>query len=81
MDTIHDLHILNNFRLQKGLNGISPIRPSVRQLENCVALGIEQMDLTDMPKFTRSESFYRSIICEITEKERTHFCKINKIKI
>jgi hypothetical protein len=70
VDSIADLHIVNQWRYGKGLEAVVPRKPSVRQIENAVALGIENLDITDLPKLVRSAEFYLSIIPEITDKER-----------
>jgi hypothetical protein len=64
-DTISDLCIVNKWRLDKGLETISPKSQSVKQLENAVALSINGLDVSDLPKLTRGVSFYVSILPEI----------------
>jgi hypothetical protein len=51
--------------------------PSVRKLENSVALGIEDLDMRVLPKLERSAEFYYSILPEIKPKEREHFKRLN----
>jgi hypothetical protein len=77
-DTIDDLRIVNNWRYLNGLVRVSPSKPSVRQLENAVALAIENIDECSLPPLVRGVEFYISIIPEITERERKAFVKLNK---
>lgn len=78
-DTVHDLALVNKWRTDHKMNAVSPIKPSVRQLENCVALGLEGLELDhDFPALLRGSSFYLSILPEINDKERKTFEKINK---
>lgn len=70
MDSITDLSKVNNWRYYKGLTPVVPKSQSVRQIENAVALGIEGLDITDLPKLVRSAEFYLSIIKEIKVSER-----------
>lgn len=77
VDSIHDLDIVNKFRKSKGLNAISPYAPSVRALENSIALGLEKIDITGLPKLLRSHRFYLGCIPEIKEKERSKYFKLN----
>lgn len=77
-DTISDLQKINAWLVKKGLRAISCYGPSVRALENSVAMGLEPLDTAGMPELVRSESFYRSILPEISTKERSRFKKINQ---
>lgn len=69
-DSMRDLQIVNKWRLSKGLEPISPKGPSVRKLENAVALSIEGLDISDLPKLIRSAEFYISILPEIKSNEK-----------
>ena len=77
-DTITDLNILNRWLYEQGGQPISSYGPSVRALENSVALGLERIGDVNLPKMVRSESFYRSCLPEITEKERSRWMKTNR---
>ena len=79
-DTIADLGRINYWLIQKGLPVILCYGQSVRALENSVALGLEKIDTMELPKLERSESFYKSILPEIKEKERQKFNLINHMK-
>ena len=76
--TIDDLRVVNNWRLLSGLSTVSPSKPSVRQLENAVALAIEKIDTDQLPPLLRGVDFYISILPEITERERKAFLILNK---
>lgn len=78
-DTIEDLRVVNNWRYLNNLSPVVPIRPSVRQLENAVALAIEKIDTDKLPPLLRGIELYISIIPEISEKERKAFNRINRI--
>ena len=77
-DTIEDLRVVNNWRYYNGLNTISPTKPSVRQLENAVAMAIEKIDTDKLPPLVRGVDFYISILPEISERERKAFLILNK---
>lgn len=64
-DSITDLHIVTKWRLSKGLSPVTPGRPSVRAIENAVALSIKELDTTDLPKLVRGISFYEGCLKEI----------------
>lgn len=64
-DTIIDLRTVNNWRASKGLGAVSPGGPSLRKLENAVALGLKDIDCSDCPKLERGKEFYISIQKEI----------------
>lgn len=64
-DTIHDLFLLNKWRIEKGLTAISPKGQSVRKLENAVAEGLKNVDYSDCPKLIRGIYFYVSIQKEL----------------
>ena len=76
-DTITDFGIVNKWRLGRGLKAVAPISPSVRQLENAVAMAIENLDISDLPKLVRSAEFYISILIEIKPQERQRYLKLN----
>jgi len=76
-DTIEDLRIVNNWRYLSGLSSVSPIKPSVRQLENAVAMAVEEIDTEKLPPLVRGIDFYISILPEIKDKERKLFQKLN----
>lgn len=69
VDTIEDLHRVNKWRSTKGLPLISPKGPSIRRLENAVALMLDGVDLSDLPKLVRNKSFYISILPEIKSEK------------
>lgn len=77
-DTMNDLFVVNNWRLSKGISPVVVGGPSVRKLENAVALAIEGLDISDLPKLVRDSSFYLSILPEIKANEREHFLKVNR---
>jgi hypothetical protein len=77
-DTIEDLKVINSWRYLSGLIPIIPIRQSVRQLENAVAMAIENIDTDKLPPLLRGIDFYISILPEIKEKERKAFLILNK---
>lgn len=60
-DTVADLARVNNWRAMKGLPTITPRGPSVRKLEDAVALGIKDVDHSDCPDLVRGKTFYLSI--------------------
>lgn len=64
-DSIADLFTVNQWRRKNGLNPVTPNGPSLRRLENAVALGIKDLDITTMPELVRGKSFYISILPEI----------------
>lgn len=64
-DTITDLYRVNHWRRSKGLEAVTPGGPSLRKLENCVALALEGLDISDLEKLERSAEFYISILPEI----------------
>lgn len=78
-DTITDLRRVNEWLWQKGQPAILCYGPSVRALENSVALGLERIDSSGMPKLVRSEEFYKSILTEITDKERSKYNAKNRV--
>lgn len=80
LDTITDLRRINEWLWQKGHQAISCYGPSVRALENSIALGLEKLDTAGLAKLERGESFYRSILPEITDKERSRYNKLNQAK-
>ena len=78
-DSIADLLRVNTWRRSKGLKACSPSKPSVRQIENCIALAIEGLNLSnDFPPLVRGLNFYLSILAEITPAERKRFELINQ---
>lgn len=77
-DTTEDLRLVNNCRFMSNITTVSPIKPSVRQLENAVALAIEKMDHKTIPPLIRGIEFYISILPEIKERERKAFLILNK---
>lgn len=78
LDTTTDLKRVNRYRTEKGMKEVSPLKPSVRSLENCVCLAIEL--LAPLPfGLVRGEEFYRSLIVEISRMEQMQFCLQNKI--
>ena len=79
-DTIDDLRVVNNWRYLNNLSTVVPSKPSVRQLENTVALAIEKIDTDKLPPLLRSIEFYISLLPEISEKERKSFNSKNEIK-
>ena len=84
-DTITDLCRINNFLSSINRPTIISYGQSVRALENSVAIGLENaitsgLTIGDIPKLERDLSFYRSIISDITEKERSKFYSINKLQ-
>jgi hypothetical protein len=76
-DTIEDLRVVNNWRYLNNLKPATPISPSVRQLENAVALAIESIDTDKLPPLLRSVEFYISLLPEIKDKERRAFERLN----
>lgn len=80
VDTITDLRRINEWLWQKGQPAILCYGPSVRALENSVALGLEKLDTTGLPKLERGESFYRSILPEIKDRERSRYNTLNRAK-
>lgn len=46
---------------------------TVRALENSVAMCIDRLSGYGLPSLVRGASFYKSILPEITEKERRQF--------
>jgi len=79
-DTIHDLYVINKWRLSNGRMPFTSPKPSVRQLENTAVLAIANLELSDLPKLWRSIEFYISILKEIKPKEKQAIVKLNKIK-
>ncbi len=79
-DTTTDLYRVNQWLLSQNLQSIVVYAQSVRAIENSVALGLEKLDTTEMPELLRGESFYKSIIIEITEKERNRYNTKNQRK-
>jgi len=77
-DTIEDLRVVNNWRYLSGLSPVVPTKPSVRQLENAVAMAIEKIDTDKLPPLVRGIDFYISILPEIKERERKAFLILNK---
>jgi len=77
-DTIEDLRVINKWRYLSGLSTVIPIKPSVRQLENAVAMAIEEIDTEKLPPLVRGVDFYISILPEISERERKAFLILNK---
>lgn len=77
VDTIHDLHVVNKYLKSIGFKQVTPYAPSVRALENSVALAVEGIDVLRLPPLQRGVSFYQSIIPEIKEKERKKYNIIN----
>lgn len=67
VDTIADLHTVTQWRKSKGMEFISPKGPSIRRLENAVALMLKDLDCSDCPKLVRGLSFYISILPEIKD--------------
>lgn len=76
-DTIYDLDIVNKYLKSVGFKKVTPYAPSVRALENSVALALEGIDLLRLPALLRGVSFYKSCLPEIKEKERKKFNTIN----
>lgn len=72
-DTITDLLRVNVWLNSKGMKPITPYGPSVRRIENSVALALEGRDLTGLGELVRGADFYKSILPEISEKERKQF--------
>jgi len=79
-DTIEDLRVVNNWLYLNNLSTVVSSKPSVRQLENTVALAIENINTDKLPPLLRSAEFYISILPEISEKERKSFNIANKRK-
>lgn len=77
-DTIEDLRVINNWRYLAGLRPVVPIKPSVRQLENAVAMAIENIDTDKLSPLLRGIDFYISIIPEIKSEERQRYFKLNQ---
>lgn len=73
LDTICDLTRINNWLGQKGCPTISCYGQSVRALENSVALGLENINKSGLPKLERGEEFYTSILSEIKQEEKNKF--------
>ncbi len=79
-DTIIDLSRVNYFLSQIGITAIVPYGPSVRALENSVALGLSYIkDRNSLPKLERSVDFYDSIIPEIKQHEKEKFKLLNPL--
>lgn len=78
-DTMTDLFRINSWLTGNGSRAILCYGQSVKALENSVALGLEKIDTAGLPKLERSEEFYKSILIEITEKERNKFNRLNNI--
>lgn len=76
-DTIADLNTINSWLYANSKPAIVAYGPSVRALENSVALGIEKNFTQSMPKLVRGVSFYQSIIPEIKGTERRKFNLVN----
>lgn len=78
IDTINDLAKVNKLRAEIKLKPVVPLGPSVRKLENCVALAICCITIT-LPKLIRGESFYRSLMDEISIEEQKKWYKQNQL--
>jgi len=79
-DTIHDLYIVNEWRRNKGLLPFISPKPSVRQLENTVALAIYGLDINDLPKLLRGIEQYISFLEDMKLKEKQTILNLNSRK-
>jgi hypothetical protein len=77
LDSIADLTTVNNCRIEAGFKPVAPLKPSVRSIENCVALAIFTIP-TAFPVLIRGEEFYRSLVEEISDAERRKWYKANR---
>ena len=78
-DTITDLTRINHWLWKHSFPAILSYGQSVRALENSVALGLDKPlpDMSDFPKLERGIDFYKSIVPEISQKEKEKFLNLN----